>query len=62
MKTYAITNYTNYGETILIINANSMNEALEIGKKDNRLWSDCDIKEIDTTTEGVVFYGGGDYK
>ena len=61
MKTYAIISMTNYGETILLVNAENEDEARSIAEKDDRCWEGYSIEEIDTKASGVVFFGGGGY-
>lgn len=61
MKTFVITSYTNYGQVIDIVNANNLEEANNIANQDKTIWKGFDIEELDTTTLGNVFTGGGDY-
>lgn len=60
MKLFAVTSYTNYGETITIIAAENEEEARAFVDKDYGVWQDYDIEEINTTKKGKVFSGGGD--
>lgn len=60
MRMYAIKSWTNYGETVMLVNAENIEEVNKIVKNDGRVWDDHEIEEVDTKTLGIVFFGGGD--
>lgn len=60
MKIFAIKSYTNYGEMVILIVAEDEAEARAIADKNEYVWEGYDIAEVDTTTKGVVFMGGGE--
>jgi hypothetical protein len=61
MKTFAITSYTDYGQVIDIINADTLDRAKELTGITDLVWRNYDIEEIDTKSEGIVFVSGGSY-
>jgi hypothetical protein len=60
MKTYAITSHTDYGDVILIINADDIHNVRQVADDNDCVWVGYNVEEIDTTKKGVVFIGGGD--
>ncbi|NIV11493.1 MAG: hypothetical protein GWN62_09480 [Aliifodinibius sp.] len=54
MKTFAISFETNYGLSVMIVNAYSMKEAKEIALS-RGAWEDMDGVEIDKNKHGLVF-------
>jgi len=55
MKTWLVNSDTNYGLMVHIVNADTLQEALELANKEGA-WDvrEYDVEEIDTTTRGVV--------
>ena len=60
MNTYLILSRTNYGETVVIINAPNEAAARTIADSDNHVWDGYLVELLDTTTIGSVAYCGGD--
>ena len=60
MKTFATRSWTNYGEVIHLINANTEEEARSIADDCDTVWDYYQIEEVSTTIHGIVFIGGGD--
>lgn len=56
MKTYLVKSDTNYGLMVHVVNANSLEEAVQLALnyKPCGAWDYCDVIEIDTETPGVV--------
>ena len=61
MNTYLVKWQTNYGEMFMIVNAK--NELWVHNDVYNRgdVWDNYTVEEIDTKTQGIVAYGGGDH-
>ena len=55
MKLYAITSYTNYGDLVHIVKAESEKEAIIMAKEDGA-WDDFDINELNYDIEKGVLY------
>lgn len=54
MKTYLISSDTNYGHIAQVVNTGSKEEAKKIALE-NGAWEDCEVKEIDVKTKGMVY-------
>jgi hypothetical protein len=54
MKTYIVTSATNYDLMVHVVNAENEKDATTSALKKGA-WEGCEVFEIDTKTEGVVF-------
>ena len=54
MKTYTVSWYTNYGLSVMVINASSK-EGVEKIVEEEVAWDGYEIDELDTTSKGMVF-------
>ena len=57
LKTYVVQSDTNYGLMVLIVNAYTPEEAVEIAENDEA-WEGSEAYEIDTKSRGIVHRSG----
>ena len=60
MKTYIASWDTNYGLSVIVINANNKEDAKKIAEEKGA-WDGYDIDELDTSSKGVVFFEQNQY-
>lgn len=58
MKTYLVLSETNYGESVMVVNAQNREDARAIADKEPAVWDNYTIEEINPDAHGVQgFYG-----
>lgn len=60
MKTYVVRSATNYGEMVIIVNADDKQEVRDLVARNPYAWEGYTIEELNTSVKGITFFGGGD--